>query len=83
MSQHHVRIASGAVFRRSTLELDGHDVADQCRGFTLKANVDEFTTLALDLATLGPTEYDGEAQVRVSPETEQLLISLGWTPPAS
>jgi len=65
----------------ATIEIDGRDVAPQCRAFTLTSDVHDGTTLTLDVGIHRGAQYHGDAIVRVSPENEQLLVELGWTPP--
>lgn len=79
----HLRIATTAAGHKTTIEVDGHNVSNMCRGYVLRGSVGEFTTLELDLAVLKPADVEGEARIVLSPEVEQALTSLGWTPPES
>lgn len=62
--------------------VDGTDLADACRGYTLRATVNEVPQLTLELDVVDQAAaVSGEAVVDVSDATRQLLVELGWTPP--
>lgn len=64
----------------ATIEIDGQDVSDAIRGFTLTGAVDERHQLTLDLL-LDTAGVEGEVQARIPAATAGLLVALGWTPP--
>lgn len=81
MSQ--VRIALGGTqTSAATIEIDGHDVAHCVRRLTLDAGVGETTELRLQVMATKAAEYEGEALVRLNPDFEEFLTTLGWTPPS-
>lgn len=78
-----VRIAiNGATARDGAIHLDGRDVSHLTRGLTLTAAVHEPTRLSLDVLVTKAAEFDGEAVVSLAPDVAELLVGLGWTPPA-
>jgi hypothetical protein len=78
-----VRFANrGAVGINTELQLDGHDVRNHVSGLTLSAQIGEPVRITLDVPVHKVTEYEGDAAVSFNPELEEILISLGWTPPA-
>lgn len=64
----------------ATIEIDGQDVSDAIRGFTLTSQVGNRHQLTLDLL-IDTGEADGEVQAHIPDATAALLRSLGWTPP--
>lgn len=64
----------------ATIEIDGQDVSDAIRGFTLKGEVDHRHRLTLDLL-IDTGEANGEVQAHIPDATAAVLQSLGWTPP--
>jgi hypothetical protein len=72
----------GAVGIDTELELDGHDIRNHVSGLTLSAQIGEPVRITLDVPVHKVTEYEGDAVVRLKPELEEILINLGWTPPA-
>lgn len=85
MSKHGVR--PGKLRIRSNegpgaqVELDGQNIANVLTGLTLRLGVGEMPTATLDLAVF---DLGAEAEVRfeVPDECRDLLVRLGWTPPA-
>lgn len=77
----HVRITTKAYGAGGTVEIDGTDVANSVRSLRLTAGVNEVTELTLDVHPRKAAEFDGDAFVRLQPEFEDFLTTLGWTPP--
>lgn len=65
---------------RATVEIDGQDVSDAVRGFTLDGKAGHRHQLVLDLL-VDVGEVSGKAHVHIPPATAALLVDLGWTPP--
>ncbi|MFD8805570.1 hypothetical protein [Streptomyces sp. NPDC059597] len=63
------------------VELDGQDIAKALTGLTLRLGVGHLPTATLDLIV---HDFGAEADVRfvVPDECRDLLVRLGWTPPA-
>ncbi|PZT70190.1 hypothetical protein DN402_31725 [Streptomyces sp. SW4] len=63
------------------VELDGENIANALTGLTLRMGVDRMPTATLDLVVY---DLGAEAEVRfeVPDECRELLVRLGWTPPA-
>ncbi len=62
--------------------LDGRDVSAMVAGYSLTQDATSLAQLTITFGLLGvPTEFAGEARVRVRPEQAEVLIGLGWTPP--
>lgn len=79
MADHAARISLSGP-GSATIEIDGQDVSDAVRGFTLDGKVGHRHQLALDLR-VDVGEANGQADVHIPPETAALLVDLGWTPP--
>lgn len=75
-----VEISSDGVMHK--LALDGIDLSDGMRGATLDIQAGHLPALTLDpiIKTSG-TQVE-QATVRLHPKAAELLIHLGWTPPA-
>ena len=65
----------------SRVEVDGQDVSALVRGVALASEVGQPTSVELDLRCV-TVHVAGEAQVEVDAPTRDLLLTLGWTPPA-
>ena len=64
------------------IELDGVDIAHAVTGLSLHIGVDNLPTAVFDVA-LRELDTDLEQpRVTVPDETRDLLVRLGWTPPA-
>jgi hypothetical protein len=64
------------------VELDGHDIANAILGLTVAFKGGEMPTASLDLVLDEiPTETE-DVRVHLPDETRDLLVRLGWTPPA-
>lgn len=62
--------------------LDGVDIANSILGLTVTVKAGEETTAALDLVLDEiPTDTD-DVLVHLPEATRDLLVRLGWTPPA-
>jgi hypothetical protein len=72
---------TGVCGHNSKVELDGRDISNHVNGLTLTAAVNEPVKVTLDVPVHKVTEYEGDAVVRLSPELEEILLGLGWTPP--
>jgi hypothetical protein len=76
----HARISLDAL-GRGTVEVDGHDISDAVRGFTLSGEVGHRPRLGLELCVY-TSEADGDdVQVHIPDDTAAALVALGWTPP--
>jgi hypothetical protein len=64
------------------VELDGHDIARALVGVTVQLTGDPVATATLDVvAEELPAEF-GEVKAYLPDATRDLLVRLGWTPPA-
>jgi len=75
-----VRITSTGP-NNGTVEVDGQDIARLCRRADISVSVGQFTTVTLDMVISKTVEFEGKANVQLTPEVEQVLTGLGWTPP--
>ncbi|MGW3808840.1 hypothetical protein [Micromonospora sp. NPDC005113] len=64
-----------------SVKLDGHDISNGVRGFTLNAAVGQITELGLDLVLFTASTVSGEVELVIPASTRDLLERLGWTPP--
>lgn len=66
---------------RGSITIDGVDWSNAIRGIELSSEVGDTTTMTVHLTA--PT-VDGEwdARLRLPAAVQELLIKLGWTPPA-
>ncbi|MFG2269128.1 hypothetical protein ACGFNY_05060 [Streptomyces chartreusis] len=79
-SWHTLRISGPG--HTSQVELSGHDISHALTGVTLRLDAGSVPTATLEVALWEvPTELDA-VQVKVPDETRELLVRLGWTPPA-
>lgn len=79
---HALRISRTETGHGHRVELDGHDIAHSILGLTVAFKADESPAATLDLILDEiPTETD-DVRVHLSDETRDLLVRLGWTPPA-
>ncbi|MEV7154905.1 hypothetical protein AB0N77_09800 [Streptomyces misionensis] len=85
MSKHGVRPGklriSGAGGPGAQVELDGQNIAGSLTGLTLRLGVDEMPTATLDLL-IHDFGAETEARFVLPDECRDLLVRLGWTPPA-
>jgi hypothetical protein len=66
----------------SRVQLDGEDISSALTGMRLHLAAGSVPTATLELALWeAPTELDA-VRVMVPDETRELLVRLGWTPPA-
>ena len=65
-----------------TLELDGVDISNALSGFAVQQRAGHLAKVTLEPLVVEYTGHHGEALVHIAPEARDLLISLGWTPPA-
>lgn len=66
---------------RGRVELDGVDVSNSVRAFTLRAEVGEFPVLELEMTPQWVAVDGAEVEVRIAPGTAHILQLAGWTPP--
>ena len=79
-SWHSLRISGPG--NTSRVELSGHDISRALSGVSLRLEAGCVPTATLDLVLWEmPTELDA-VQVKVPDPTKELLVRLGWTPPA-
>jgi hypothetical protein len=76
-----VEIQMPAGGTKSTVRLNGQDIAGCLGGFDLLGRPGPDTTLTLHIVAPEVT-VKGEMQVLLSDQTRALLLGLGWTPPA-
>lgn len=77
-----IRIVPSFAGTKDVVEIDGQDLANACRGYTLRAHVGHVPELELDLFIIAEAnEVNGEVLVIVPDRTREALINLGWTPP--
>ncbi len=77
---HHLRIVTTGQVGQATVELDGQDVSNGLSGLDLRLHVGDLSSATLKL--VAPMfEVDGEFQIHLPEETQELLKRLGWTPP--
>ena len=66
-----------------SLTLDGHTISPRgISGLTVEAGASEVPRLTLDVLALDITEVGGQMEVLIPEEARELLMTLGWTPPA-
>lgn len=81
MKLHHLKIDSPTgIGQATTVELDG-EPTHFLSGITLKIESTEFVTAELRMVLAAP-EFNGLAQITLPQESVDLLLKLGWTPPA-
>ncbi len=68
--------------RAATLVVDGKDLSNSARAVTITAEAMAWPQVTLDLVVTKGAQYEGRAIVRLAPDVEEILIGLGWTPPA-
>jgi hypothetical protein len=74
----HIRLGEPGL---AAIEIDGQDISDTTRGFTLNAQVGHVPQLVVDLQ-IHVGEIDGQdVDVHVPADTAATLVALGWTPP--
>lgn len=79
---HTLRIGRSEKGLGHRVELDGHDIAHLILGLTIAIKGGEMSTATLNLVLDEiPTETD-DVRVHLPQETRDLLVRLGWTPPA-
>ena len=64
----------------AAIEIDGQDVSDAVRGFTLTGEVGHRHQLTLYLL-IDTAVVEGDVQAHIPAATAGLLVALGWTPP--
>lgn len=80
--RHTLRINRRADGLGHHVELDGQDIANSVLGLSLDLKGGYETTATLHLVLdEAPTETD-QVSVRLPDATHELLVRLGWTPPA-
>ena len=79
-SLHHLKIATTSPVGRATIELDGEQIQHGVRGVAVRLEVGELNQATLELVA-PEVEAEGEFQIMLPEETQDLLKRLGWTPP--
>jgi len=70
-------------YKDLSLTLDGHTISPRgISGLTIEAGTGEVPRLTLDVLALDITEVGGQMEVLIPEEARELLMTLGWTPPA-
>lgn len=68
----------------TAVRLDGQDIARGLRGLTFTLDAGRASVLELDVAVCKGVELDVEdAHVCIPDATRELLVRLGWVPPAT
>lgn len=76
----HIRDAAAT---DASIVVDGQDLANVTRAFTLRSRVGDIPVLTVELQLVAGAELDAAGVVvSLGPETRAALIALGWTPPA-
>ncbi|MDF6043241.1 hypothetical protein LRD69_14000 [Streptomyces sp. JH14] len=82
MSRHQVEIGSDGL--KHSLKIDGHDISQGATGLTLTMGCAgtlpqlEVDLQLIDVSTVGSIE----AEVILGAGVHDVLVALGWTPPA-
>ncbi|MGW1324802.1 hypothetical protein ACWD64_19945 [Streptomyces antibioticus] len=63
------------------VKIDGQDVTEAVRGFTLKGEAGHVPQVTLDVFLTEGGTVDADAAVHIPAATAALLVALGWTPP--
>ena len=66
----------------SSVHLDDQDISAALRGLTLRLNPGDMPQARLDVVALDVSTYSDDVQVYLPDATRDLLVRLGWTPPA-
>jgi hypothetical protein len=87
MSKHAVRpgtlrIGGTGLPGGTTIELDGRDIAGVVTGLSLRIGLDDRPTATLDVVLYDMSTEVENPRVVVPEKTWDLLVRLGWTPPA-
>lgn len=80
MSQRKLSISGGPDAYQ--IRLDDIDIANGIRGMTLQMGRDHLPIATLDLAVWSIEDAELAAVPRIPDATRELLVTLGWTPPA-
>jgi phage protein D len=64
------------------VHLDDQDISAALHGLTLRLDSGDVPRATLDVIALDISTYSDDAQVHLPPATRDLLVRLGWTPPA-
>jgi hypothetical protein len=76
-----LRLRIGVRDQKNELVVNGTDISRAATSITVlcDSNGDYRATVGLRFHEI---MIDGNAEVRVSPSVQEVLVSLGWTPPA-
>jgi hypothetical protein len=75
-----ISITNGSV--GGSLAVGGMDLANEVTGFSLSFRAGEGAALVIDMIPGEVAAMTGDADVRVDESTRDVLVALGWTPPA-
>jgi hypothetical protein len=78
-----ITVDLGPIGHNGKIELDGKDISKYVRSVTVTATAGEFTKASLELTPVAVRVRGNQIQAVVSPELEEILEALGWTPPGS
>ena len=67
---------------KQEVELDGVDISRLVRSVSIEAEAAHVPTVTLELAVFEMHSEIAAARIYVAPGTAELLVELGWTPPA-
>jgi hypothetical protein len=67
---------------RAVVEVNGRDMAPWISAYHVHADVEDGPQVVLQFSGAVLPEFDGPAEVQVTPDLHEALIHLGWTPPA-
>ncbi|NUQ95673.1 MAG: hypothetical protein HOY79_03635 [Streptomyces sp.] len=83
MSNTHRLTVTATGPKTTTVRLDGHDIANALTGLTLTLGVDRVPEAHLELLLIDVTDIqDIDARILISDTAREMLVALGWTPPA-
>lgn len=79
MKTHHVEVHSNG--HHGTIKIDGQDVSTAVRRIELAHQAWDLPEIELTLLAVSHA-VDAQARVHIDSASRDLLIALGWTPPA-
>lgn len=84
MATHDVQITGLTPgYKDMRLTIDGTDISPRAlAGLSVRADAYEVPQITLDLSVLDITMLSGEVEILIPRKTRELLVELGWTPPA-
>lgn len=77
-----LRISGNGMAGGTQIEMDGEDIAPAISGLTVRMEAGAMPTAVLDVVLWELDEELVSPRVTVPDKTRDLLVRLGWTPPA-